>query len=353
MSILFIGKRFYTNRDTYSEKFGRIYQLPYHWSKKTKTKLWLIDYHTKEKIEDTDDQLKVSSTAIFSFSFIFKLISIIIFERPKTIVASGDCYIGLLGLILSKICFSQFIFDVYDKYNTFSGYKNFLGFNCYNFLLKKSDICLFASNKLKNDSTSLCKKTILIPNGIDINHFFPRDINTSRINFNLNKENIYIGYFGSMEEERGIDDLIEAVKLVRQQNTNVYILLGGKKRENLNLNYKFINYLGNIPFSKVPIAMACCDLLALPYRSSEFLNNASSCKIAEYIAMRVPIVATLSSNITQNFNLSEHATLNDFALVNNIESLYKTINHQIKERKILLNPSNKYQWSEISKKLFT
>ncbi|VXA86091.1 conserved hypothetical protein [Acinetobacter sp. 8I-beige] len=156
-----------------------------------------------------------------------------------------------------------------------------------------------------------------------------------------------------MEEERGIDDLIEAVKILRQQNINIYILLSGKKRENLNLNYKFITYLGNIPFSKVPIAMACCDLLALPYRNSEFLNNASSCKIAEYIAIQVPIVATLSSNITQNFNLSEHATLNDFALVNDIESLCKIINLQIKERKIILNQSDNHQWSEISKKLFT
>ena len=353
MSILFIGKRFYTNRDTYSEKFGRIYQLPYHWSKKIKTNLWLIDYHTKENIEDTDDQLEISSTAIFSFSFILKLISIIMFERPKTIIASGDCYIGLLGLIISKICLAKFIFDVYDKYNTFSGYKNFLGFNSYNFLLKKSDICLFASNKLKNDSTPLCKKTILIPNGIDTNNFFPRDINTSRIDFNLNKEYIYIGYFGSMEEERGIDDLIEAVKILRQQNINVYILLSGKKREGLNLNYEFITYLGNIPFSKVPIAMACCDLLALPYRSSEFLNNASSCKIAEYIAMQIPIVATKSSNIIYNFTLSEHATLNDFALTNDVKSLCKTISIQIKERKIILNQSDIYHWSEISKKLFT
>ena len=59
MSILFIGKRFYTNRDAYSEKFGRIYQLPYYWAKETKTDLWLVDYHSKEKIKDQHDTLKM------------------------------------------------------------------------------------------------------------------------------------------------------------------------------------------------------------------------------------------------------------------------------------------------------
>lgn len=353
MDVLFIGKRFYTNRDAYSEKFGRIYQLPYHWSKDMETTLWLIDYHSKQKIKDHDENLEIISTPIFSFSFIFKLISIIIFERPKKIVASGDCYIGLLGLFLSKICFSKFIFDVYDKYTTFSGYKKFLGFDSYNFLLKKSDVCLFASHKLQIDSKYLCKRTILIPNGIDTNIFFPRDINISRAYFHLNKDYIYIGYFGSMEEERGIDDLIEAVKILRQQDTNIYILLGGKIRENLDLNYKFIIFLGNIPFTNVPIAMACCDLLALPYRNSEFLDNAASCKISEYIAMQIPIVATLSSNILQNFSLSENTSLDDFALANNIESLYKMIVFQLKERKLTLNQSDKNRWSEISKKLFT
>ena len=180
MSIVFIGKRFYTNRDAYTEKFGRIYQLPYYWSKELDTKLWLMDYHSKEKIKDQHDSLKIISTPIFSLIFIINILKIIILDRPKIIVASGDCYIGLFSFILAKICRAKFIFDVYDKYDAFAGYKN-LGFkNLFNFLMKHADCCFFASKKFKSDCELLCKKTILIPNGVDTNHFYPRNKSESR-----------------------------------------------------------------------------------------------------------------------------------------------------------------------------
>lgn len=318
MSILFIGKRFYTNRDAYSEKFGRIYQLPYYWSQNIKTDLWLIDYHSKEKIKDNDQNLRIISTPIFRIYFFFMLLKFILITRPKTIVASGDCYIGLFSFILAKLCCARFVFDVYDRYDTFSGYKN-LGFkNLFHFLLKKADICLFASKKLQKDSDFFCKKTYLVLNGINSNHFYPRNRNDSLKKFSL-ENNIYIGYFGSMEPERGIDDLIKAIKMLHKENKKIYLLLGGKKREDLNLEYSFIYYLGNIPFNEVPIAMACCNILALPYRNSDFLDNASSCKIGEYIAMEVPILATNANSLISNIHLktidkkslAEHNNPND------------------------------------------
>lgn len=338
MSILFIGKRFYTNRDAYTEKFGRIYQLPYYWSKETKTDLWLVDYHSKEKITDQHDSLKITSTPIFSLIFFLSVVNTLFINRPKIIVASGDCYIGLLSFILAKICRAKFIFDVYDKYDAFTGYKN-LGFkNLFQFLLKHADTCLFASKKLKNDSENLCKSTFLTPNGVDTNHFYPRDKNQSRKFFNLDIDKIYIGYFGSMEIERGIDDLISAVKLLHKENSKIYILLGGKKRDELNLEYEFIHYLGNVPFKNVPIAMACCDILTLPYRNSDFLDNASSCKIGEYSCMCIPIISTSSNSVKELTSINQQLNLN-----NNIAESIKNV---------LKNTSNlnfeTIEWKKIS-----
>lgn len=343
MDILFIGKRFYTNRDAYTEKFGRIYQLPYYWSKENKTQLWLIDYHSKEKVIAQDEQLQILSTPIFSLSFILFFFSSI-FKKPKTIVASGDCYIGIFSLILAKIIGAKFIFDVYDKYDTFSGYRNLFVINIYQLLLKKSDLCLFSSQKLMDDSQNLCKHTILVQNGVNQNHFYPRDKITSRKELNLNGNDLYIGYFGSMEVERGIDDLIEAVKLVRNEGIDLKILLGGRKREDLNLDYNFINYLGNISFSKIPIVMACCDLLALPYRNSEFLDNASSCKIAEYISMEIPIVATATPNLLMNFKFNGREIV---AECNNPLDFSSKIKAQLWQKKIFFTISS-FQWEDIA-----
>lgn len=345
MSLLFIGKRFYTNRDAYTEKFGRIYQLPYYWSKEALTSLWLIDYYSKEKIHDKHESLNILSTPIFSLIFIFNILKIVLIQRPKTIVASGDCYIGLFSFLIAKLCGAKFVFDIYDKYDAFSGYRN-LGFkNLFHFLMMHADICLFASKKFKNDSEYICKKTQLAPNGVDTNHFYPRDKNQSREYFNLDQNKVYIGYFGSMEIERGIDDLITAIKLLHEENNNICILLGGKKREDLNLDYEFIHYLGNVPFKDVPIAMACCDVLTLPYRNSEFLDNAASCKISEYISMKIPIFATPTIGIVNNFEIGSITYISFNDQIKEIQTKIESIlnNHQY-------NLSNKKSsWSEISK----
>lgn len=350
MSILFIGKRFYTNRDAYTEKFGRIYQLPYYWSKEIKTSLWLIDYHTKEKVKDNHDSLNILSTPLFSLIFLLNILKIIFIYRPKTIVASGDCYIGLFAYILAKLCHSKFIFDVYDKYDAFTGYRN-LGFkNLFVFLLKNSDACFFASKKLKNDSEHICKKIILVPNGVDTNHFYPRDKAQCRKYFNLDQNKIYVGYFGSMELERGIDDLITAVKLLREENKNIYILLGGKMRDDLNIDYEFIHYLGNIPFQEVATAMSCCNALTLPYRNSEFLDNASSCKIGEYTSMNIPIVTTNSNHVLNNYKLKDR-DLNYISQNHNPYELAKTIKINLLEKhKLNIVFST---WADISKVYFS
>lgn len=351
MDILFIGKRFYTNRDAYSEKFGRIYQLPYHWSKKTKTKLWLIDYHTKENIKDTDDQLEISSTAIFSFSFIFKLISIIIFERPKTIVASGDCYIGLLGLVLSKICFSKFVFDIYDKYDAFKGYRNFGFKNLLLFLIKNSNINFFASKLLAKEIHCNTPYKI-IPNGINYHNFIISTKNSAREKLKLDQDVFIIGYIGSIEYERGITDLIHAVKTIKQEDQfkNLTLLIAGKNSHNINLDYDFIKYLGNLNFNEVPSALSACDILAIPYRRSEQINYGTSCKIVEYIATQKPIVATESANILEDFPAYQNQLPNDYlAKCNNINSLIETIKKQITQP-IILECIVEMSWDTISDK---
>jgi glycosyltransferase involved in cell wall biosynthesis len=152
-----------------------------------------------------------------------------------------------------------------------------------------------------------------------------------------------------MEIERGIDDLIKVTQILRKKNKNIYILLAGKKRNDLNIDYDFIYYLGNIPFSDVPIAMACCDVLTLPYRNSIFLDNASSCKISEYISMNIPIIATKSENTLNTLSKNSHQNV-IFCPLNDLNEMSSSIEKQ------LLMPKSNYShkpdiltWYEISK----
>ena len=153
MRVLFIGKRHYTNRDAMEERYGRIYQLPLHWAKQgTETRLWLIDYHERLSSKRHDHGMQVDSTPIRGLGWISKAMGVIVGrrseQRPTHIVASGDAYIGLLGWCLARLTGARFIFDVYDKYDEFSGYRKPLDWDLFGFLLRRADACWFASRRL-------------------------------------------------------------------------------------------------------------------------------------------------------------------------------------------------------------
>lgn len=303
MSVLFIGKRFYTNRDALREKYGRIYQLPWHWSQADiDTKLWLVDYHTREMVSETDDTLRIVSTPVKSLAFIRHWLwsRFVRDYKPDIVVASGDCYIGWLGLRVARRLHARFVFDVYDKYDEFAGYHTLPGFNLFGRLLAKADIKLFASRVLMERAGGE-GVSALVPNGIDTTLFRSMDKGTCRRELGLPENAVYVGYVGSMSADRGTDDLIAAVQLLRNTGLDVRVLLAGQKDASTMWQQPFVKYLGNISYTRVPTVMGCCDVLALPYRHSAYLDMASSCKIAEYIAIERPLAATNTPNLVTNY----------------------------------------------------
>jgi len=353
MSTLFIGKRFYTNRDALKDQFGRIYQLPRFWAEAgMEVNLWLIDYHTKERISEHHQSLKIHSFPVFSLHSLKHLLSSLQ-RRPRNVVASGDCYIGLLGYIIARLSGAGFTFDIYDKYTTFSGYRKLIGIDPFKFLVKNSDHLLFASTALAVETTphQSPKATFSIaPNGIDSAIFHPRCRAYCRRALKLNTQSLYVGYFGSMEPDRGLTDLLTAIHYLRSNGLEIRLLLAGKKPANLNISANWIDYLGNIPHEKVAIALNCCNVLSLPYRNSSFLDMASSCKIAEYLAVQIPIAATRTPNFTKNFPTQALQLENVLATPNDPTSLATSIAQQFMTP-ILASSPLEMNWQHIAKRV--
>ena len=353
VDILFIGKRFNTNRDALTEKFGRIYQLPLHLSKEQniKIKLWLIDYHSSKKVKTTDGKLKIISTPVKTGAVFYQYIKESI-EREKydIVIASGDCYIGLLGYILAISYKAKFIFDVYDKYDEFSGYVKPLGFDLFGFLLKKADIRFFASHALLQELGQPQYDTIL-SNGIDANHFRAIDKTEARNKLQLPLAQTFVGYFGSMEPDRGVQDLIDAVNILRHQGHDIVLLLGGRSDPTLDLSQSGIRYLGNVPFKEVPYALASCDILAVPYRRSTFMDSGASNKIAESIACKRPIVATSSPNFVKNFPLQAAVLAPYLAEPSNPIDLVGAIKKQL-ENQFIVGELDGINWEQLTKNIY-
>ncbi len=352
MRILFIGKRFYTNRDAFKERFGRIYQLPYWWARSGHdVDLWLIDYHGRDVASSRDEELGVETTPVLRWRFFARWLTAIFSRwskrRPDIIVASGDCYVGLVAYLAALFSGAKFVFDVYDRYDVFDGYRRLPGFDPLSFLLRRSWVATFASSKVLEDLEPLTDTALLVPNGVDLGRFRPLPVRESRQQLEIPREVALVGYFGSMEPERGITDLIDAVGALRQKDVDVELLIGGQAHPDVDLAKPWVRYLGNIAFENMPVALASCDVLALPYREGDFVDNASSCKIAEYIVMERPIVSTHSPNLTKNFPEQAAQLYGLLATPGDAATLATCLEKQLDARRLVTMPQG-MSWQEIS-----
>ncbi|MBW8075188.1 MAG: glycosyltransferase [Metallibacterium scheffleri] len=334
--VLFIGKRYYTNRDALLDRYGRIFELPSRWvGMGIAAQLWLVDYHGRVAWHGEVEGLPLFSTPVFGTRFVRALLAQVLAvgkrRRPTHVVASGDCYIGLLGWLLARLCGARFAFDVYDRYDLFQGYRALPGFDPWKFLLARSDRLLFASRVLASDCDPAASRSAIVPNGIDPERFFPRDRDLCRAEFGLDTQTTFVGYAGSLDPDRGIEDLLEAVELLRRDGRDIALLLAGAQRAGLDLQRPWVRYLGNLPPQRVPVALGCCDVLALPYRSTPYLDMASSCKIAEYLACARPIAATRTPNLQSNFPQQASQLEARLAEPGDAQSLARSIDAQLRD----------------------
>jgi len=352
VSVLFIGKRFNTNRDALREHYGRIYQLPWHWSQAgIPTSLWLIDYHTRKSVSQSDGRLDVISTPVRNLAMIRDYArasrNAATALRPDVVVASGDCYIGLLGYRVAKRLRARFVFDIYDKYDEFGGYRRLPGFDPFEFLLRRADARLFASRALMEQVGYDAQRDFIVPNGIDTRRFRPLDMLSSRAGLGLPDDITFAGYFGSMDEDRGIDDLLAAQQKLHETGLDLQLLLGGKPRKHLKLAREGVQYLGDLAYADVPRALACCNLLVLPYRRSAYLDMASSCKIVEYMAMQRPIIATRTPNFEENFPAQAEQLGVRMAAPNDPDDLGRALREQCAVQQVVTMPEG-MDWGSIA-----
>lgn len=346
--VLFIGKRFYTNRDALEEGYGRIYQLPRHWAEAgASVELWLVDYHSRRSERRSDDSFIILSLPVRLLGTLRQLLVNLVKPKKYThVIASGDCYIGLLAYAMARRAKATFIFDVYDKYDEFAGYRRFPGFEPFDFLLKRADYLLFASIALKEQAGG-ARRGIIVPNGLDNQRFRPLDMRQCRCEIGLSEDVTYIGYFGGMEPDRGVADLINAVQLLRCDGLNIELLIGGKRHQEVGLDSPGVRYVGNVPFEKMPSMLCACNLLAVPYRRSAFMDAGASNKIAEALACQRPIVATRTPNLLANFPEVAALLADRLAEPGNAEEIASVVRLQLSHPVIATLPNN-WDWASIA-----
>ena len=294
MRLLFLCKRYYTNKDLIEDRFGRLYHLPVGLCRRGDLiNVIALDYRNPSVVEVRSDgvafqTLPATPGKILSVpSAVMRRVKAF---APDVILASGDSHIGFLGLLVAGRIGSKFVFDVYDYYPAFRG-NRIPGFKAmFRKAVSNADLVLCASLPLFERLASLNTKRLLIENGVDRNLFKPEDMRLARESLGIPEDSVVIGYFGSINADRG-PLLIEACRELRREFPNLCLLMAGKARQ-VDLEASWIRYLGELPQALLPKLIAACDVVTLPYANDPFNSMTGACKIAEYLACEKPVVAT-------------------------------------------------------------
>jgi len=354
-TILFLTKRFYTNKDLVGDRFGRNYYLPVELAR-LGNKVFVIawDYKTSSntvQIIDNVTFISLSCRGIGFFCFFFKTIEHIRKLKPNYIIGSGDTYFGFFAVYLSRLFKAASVFDVYDFYPAF-GSNRIPGFKrLFYKMLGLADIVYSASMPLLRLAENYRNKAFFIPNAVDENTFEPMSKQSAKLEVGLQPDCLYIGYFGSMAKERGTLDLLEAFRSINLNGKSVRLLLAGKFEEEIKVDFTHVDYLGFLSQSEIVKYIAACDVVTLPYHESDLIQYGNSCKTMEYIACSRPIVASKVNNILENYpELRQLPEQQFFSIPADVKDLKRALEWQL-ESQYVLPLSLVVHWRDLAKEL--
>ena len=307
MKIGLLCKRLYTNKDLIDDRFGRLYHLPVQLTRLGhEVSVVALDYRRGRPREefDRDNVHFISLPAIGAVNTPRAMIQSLDAMRvvnPDIIVASGDTYLGAMASVISRTMKVPWVFDIYDDYRTFSSARIPGMQRLLKATVRSAEALMVASAPLRKIFSPFNGNCHIVENGTDLDLFHPMDRLECRRALGIGADLTVIGYFGSIESRRGMRTLIAAVELCKEQYPKTHLLVSGKKDSNLDLSENSVDYRGQRPQSEVPLLINACDVVTIPYEKDPYIETTNACKISEYLACEVPIVATKVSDMESLF----------------------------------------------------
>ena len=144
-------------------------------------------------------------------------------------------------------------------------------------------------------------KVKVVPNTVELARY--NNIGNFRVKFNIPEKCVVVLFIASLfNKEKGIIELLNAIKLIKQKFTNIiFIFVGGGKEEDVMLKFcriekleNFVKFTGYLSSKEIVQVLNSSDIFTLPSYSEGF-----PLVILEAMAAGLPIVSTSVGAISE------------------------------------------------------
>jgi len=166
-------------------------------------------------------------------------------------------------------------------------------------------VCLTSAMKQKLQEWGVRSELLIVGgDGVDLRRFQKLPTREeARQQFGIRTSRLVVGYVGRLKTlfmDKGVADLLKALKLLQSEQLALGFIVGGPKEDkeeyeamarNLGLTTEDVLFSGAIEAARVPASMAACDILAMPWPDKpHYRHEMSPLKMFEYMAAERPII---------------------------------------------------------------
>lgn len=283
-------------RDLITQPYGRFYYLPRYLAERGhEVTLLLLDYRNEEQVDKHIDGIRWISESLTMGSplrYQRKLHHLFISDRPDWVTGLSDTYFGILAQHYAHKYDVRSCIDAYDNYESYIPWLTPLHALWRRALSRANLITAAGPNLLQYMSRQRNGgPAVVVPMAADPIGFRPMDKAECRSRMGLPIDDHLIGYCGSLHKSRGIEVLFDAYARMRQNSTDIRLVLSGRQWGNVPIPESACS-LGYIAGDNVPMLLNCMDTLAVINRDSSFGRYSHPVKLYEAMSCQVPVVAT-------------------------------------------------------------
>jgi glycosyltransferase involved in cell wall biosynthesis len=186
-------------------------------------------------------------------------------------------------------------------------------------LWRRADRLVVVSEELRLRARAAgvpAERILVMPNAVDQEYFHPGlDATGVRRELELNGH-FTVGFSGTLKPWHGLHHLLEAAAAAGEALAGAHLLVIGdgpcreqlhQQAERLGLNDR-ITFVGSIDHDQVGIYLSACDVLVAPYGPVDRFWF-SPLKVAEYLAVGRPVVASRIGQLGERLSASEAVVL--------------------------------------------